>query len=68
MAQRAHVDHAHGLLRSLLCGRREDGEKKLGEIEVTCRRMSEDAIWLCKVCIAAYLEHWFQNASRILGS
>ena len=67
MAQRAHIDYTHGPRRSIVCSRREDGEEKFGEIEVTCHHMSRDVIRLCKVYLTAYLEHWFQTASRSPG-
>ena len=67
MAQRAHIDYAHGILGSIACSCCEDGEEKFGEIKVTCHHMSRDVIWLCKVYLAAYLEHWFQTASRSPG-
>ena len=44
MAQRAHINHTHGLRGSFFGGRREEGKEKFGEIEVSCQNMSEDVI------------------------
>jgi hypothetical protein len=44
VAQRAHINHTHGVRRSFFGGRNEEGKEKFGEIEVTCHNVSEDLV------------------------